>query len=88
MRHAIGRSSYIEHNRDSLSQCGHVKSRLQLAPQEVQPPVKPCLRRRFDARPGTHPIIARRILPRMIVLPGCRSIACGSVPIADRNART
>ena len=70
MRHAIGRSSYIEQSRDSSSQCGHLKSRLQLAPHEVQPPVKPCLRFRCNARPGTHPIIARRILPRMIVLPG------------------
>lgn len=86
-RHVSGRSSYIEQSRDSTSQCGHLKRRLQLAPHEMQPPVKPCLRCKCKAKPGTQQMIARRILPRMIVLPVFRKIASGLTAIAHMNAR-
>jgi hypothetical protein len=86
-RHVIGRSSYIEQSRDFSSQCGHFKSRLQLAPHEMQPPVKRCLRFKRKARPGTKAMMTRRILPQMIVLSVSRQIAPGLATITQMNAR-
>ena len=86
-RHVSGRSSYIEQSRDFSSQCGHLKRRLQLAPQETQPPDKPCLRCKCRARPGTQQVIARRILPQMIVLSVFRKTASGLMASAHMNAR-
>jgi hypothetical protein len=86
-RQVIGRSSYIEQSRDSASQCGHLKSRLQLAPHEMQPPVKRCLRFKCKARPGTQAIMIRLILPQMMVLSLFRQIVPGLRMITQMNAR-
>lgn len=85
-RHVIGRSSYIEQSRDSSSQCGHCKRRLQLVPHEMQPPIKPYLRFKRKARPGMQPMIARRILPQKMVLSVFRQITSGSTMMSRTNA--
>jgi hypothetical protein len=53
----------------------------------MQAPLKPYLRRKCDARPGTQTMMVRRILPQMMVLSVFRQIAFGLPTIAPINAR-
>lgn len=81
----IGRSSCIERSRDSSSQCGHFKRRLQRARMRCSPRSDGICA--SNAKPDRkQPMIVRRILPQMIVLAVFCQIVSGLAAITHMNA--